>query len=104
VTLSGQLLAQLVSQHVRVGVQDLGIPFVGCIAKHKALVSSTNIFFLFIDVYRSSNLTGLTFNSLNHITGVAVEAAAIRVEADAPGDLTSDLLKVYLILGNANFT
>jgi hypothetical protein len=45
----------------------------------------------------SSNFARLAFNSHNNVTSVAVEAAAVGVEADALGDLAGDLFEVYLV-------
>ncbi len=49
-TLSSELLADLVGEPMRVGVQVYAVPFVGSISKHKSLVTSTEVFFVLVRV------------------------------------------------------
>jgi hypothetical protein len=54
-----ELLANLVSKIVRVGVEGFSIPFICGIPEHKTLITSSNVFIILANVNSISNLGAL---------------------------------------------
>ena len=71
--LDGHLFTNLVGKPVRVGVQVLGIPLVGGISEHEALVASTEVILLLLLVHSVGDFHGLRLNVEDHVHVVAVE-------------------------------
>ena len=58
----GHLLADEVGEVVRVGVEGLGIPLVGGIAKHDTLISGTEVVHILLDVHSLGDFLGLSLD------------------------------------------
>ena len=101
-SLDGHLLAELVSQVVRVRVECLGVPLVGSVAEHKTLVSSTKLTLRFISVNRRGNIGILRLDVCDHLAVGAVEPNLLTSVANLAADVTSDLLKVHLLRGDVS--
>ena len=101
--LDGHLLADLVGEPVRVGVQVLGIPLVGGIAEHEALVSSTEVVLLLLLVHSVGDFSGLRLDVEDHVHIVAVETDLRCIVANTDADVSCDLLEIHLFLGDTCF-
>lgn len=73
-TLTRQFLAQLISEHMGIRMQEFLVPLISSVSKHESLVACTEILILLVNVDRLSNLSRLALDSLDNIAGVAVHA------------------------------
>ena len=95
-SLLGKNFADLVGEVVRVREESLGVPFIGSVAEHEALISRAEVFIglLEVTVDGVSDVGILSFNSGDDLGLIAVESDFLRGVADILADISCDLLEV----------
>jgi len=79
---------------MRVGVEGLGIPLVGGISEHEALISSTEFSLFLVSVNGSCDVSVLSMDVADDLHVGAVESNVLRGVTNLTADFASDLLKV----------
>lgn len=93
----GQSLAELGGQDVGQGHHFLS--FVGGIAEHETLITSTNVLVFLAFMHTLGNIGALLFNGYEDVAGLVIETNGGISETDSPHSGTNDILVVHLGLG-----
>ena len=102
VSLACQLFADFVSQPVWVRMQILGVPLISSITKHKTLITSAKIAFIFVCVNCVGNLSWLSLNIYDDVHIWAIESNFSFVVTNFDTNLSSNLLEVNLLLADSS--
>ena len=85
-------------------MKRFSVPLISGIAEHQALVTSAEITFVLGSVYTVSNLDSLRLHIDNDIAVSTVKTNIVRSVTNLLGNVTSNLLKVDLVLGGSGLT
>ena len=83
-------------------MKRFGVPLISGIAKHQALVTSAKVAFVLGSVYTVSNFDSLRLHIDNDIAVSTVKTNIVRSVTNLLGNVTSNLLKVDLVLGRSS--
>ena len=103
-SLFGHFLTEKTGKNVRVWVESLSIPLVGGVSKHKSLISSSHVFFLFVQMHTLSDLRRLSMCVDDNLTLVAVDSVVVRNKSDLLEGLSGNLLKRDLVFVDRHLT
>lgn len=80
-------------------MKSLLVPLVSSIAKHDALVASSEIFLCLVSVHRRCDIDILSLNHLNNFTSVAVKALCPVIVANSFAGISGNLFEVDFLFG-----
>ena len=86
---------------MRVGVEGLGVPLVGGISEHKSLIASAIFSFVLASVDGCHDVGILSLDVRDNLHVGAVKANSVGSETNLTANITSDLLEVNLLSGDA---
>lgn len=95
-------LAELIRENMRVRMQRLGVPFVGGVAKHEALIAGSHVHLVLLFMYSGCNVCILCLNIDNDYTFISIESDFIACEANVFANVSNHLLEVDLALVDAD--
>ena len=101
-SLDSELLADSVSENVRVWVESLGIPLISSISEHESLITSSHVFHGLLDVHGVSDLRRLSVHIDDDLAVVAVDADLVAHKADLLQRLAHNLLELHLVVLDAH--
>ena len=96
-SLDGHDLAELVSENMRVWVENLSVPLISGISEHKSLISGSHIGFVLGFVHSSGNVGILCVNVNNDLAVVAIKSDILTGESNLSADLSGNLLEVNFV-------
>lgn len=104
VALISHLLANLVGEPVRVGVQVFLVPLISGVSKHEALVTSTKVALVLTHMNTISDFFCLSLDVADNIALAAIKADVVVCVANLLGDITGHLLEVDLLCCDSGLT
>jgi hypothetical protein len=87
-----------------VRVESLGVPLVGSVTEHQALVASTEIRLLLVPVHGGGDVGILRLNVSDDLAVNVVEAYSLRGVTNLSAHVTGNLLEVNLISSHGGFS